>query len=41
MYDKAADTCRFVFHSVRDRYVTQELCDKVAYEDPCCIKILS
>ena len=27
------DTCLFVFDSVPDRYKTQELCDKVIFED--------
>ena len=27
------DACLFVFDSVSDRYKTQELCDKVIFED--------
>ena len=28
------DTCRFVFCSVYDRYMTQEVCDKVVSKEP-------
>ena len=38
MCDKAVDTCLFVFDSVPDWYITQELCNKVVSEDPCMLK---
>ena len=34
MRDKVVNTCSLVFHFVLDRYITQELCDKVVSEDP-------
>ena len=34
MRDKAVNTWPLVFDSVLDRYITQELCDKVVSEDP-------
>ena len=36
--DEAVDTCPFVFASVPDRYITQELWDKVVSEDPFMLK---
>ena len=34
MCDKAVNTCFFlVFHSVADRYKTQEMCDKAVFQD--------
>ena len=36
MCDKAVDTCSFVFDSVCDQYMIQELCDKS--EDPFTLK---
>ena len=36
--DEAVDTCPFVFASVPDRYITQELWDKVFSEDPFMLK---
>ena len=36
---QAVGTCPFVFDSVPDRYITQEMCEKVVSEDP-FVKIL-
>ena len=33
MCDTAVDTCPFVFHSVSDGYITQELWNKIFSED--------
>ena len=33
MYDKAVDTCPFVFDYVLDWYNTQEICDKFVSKD--------
>ena len=33
MYDKAVNTCLFVFVSVPDRWKTQEMCNGVVFKD--------
>ena len=38
MCQKAVDTCPFVFHSVSDQYITQEICDKVVSREPFMLK---
>ena len=34
MYGKAVNRCFFVFDFISDRYKTQEMCDRVVFEDP-------
>ena len=38
MCDKAVDTCPFLFDSVPDQYITQELCDKGVSENSFTLK---
>ena len=33
MCDKTVDTCPFVFDSVPDQYITQEICEKVVLKE--------
>ena len=34
--NKAVDTCPFGFNSVRDCYMTQEICDKAVFKELSC-----
>ena len=33
MCDKPVDTFQYVFDSVSDQYMSQELCDKIVFEE--------
>ena len=38
MYDRALNTCAFLFDSAPDKYETEEMCDKVVSEDAFMLK---
>ena len=38
MYDRALNTCAFLFDSIPDKCETEEMCDKVVPEDAFMLK---
>ena len=38
MYDRAPNTCAFLFDSIPDKCETEEMCDKVVPEDAFMLK---
>ena len=38
MYDRAVDTCLFIFYSIPDRFKTQKMCDKAFSEESFILK---
>ena len=38
MRDKAVDNCPFIFDSVPDQYITQEMCEKVVSKKSLILK---